>query len=206
MNAGQGREATRYARSIEELWQELRGAPSLFSQRDWGLVCGWYARGIPLELLREVFRATAQRRARHPPRGLSYLSRAVDEAWSVVCEGQLGGEGPRQVQVAAGETWRRRAEAPGCGEPLAALLDDLLRQLAAGRPVEDLETQLEAQLPDVVPTPLRREVEAELKVELAPFAGRLSERVYSDTFRRARSRRLRERLELPRLAANAGSP
>jgi len=208
MTGGPGREATRYARAIEELWDELRGAPSLFSQRDWALICDWYARGIPLELLRETFQAAGKRRGRSgSPRGLSYLSRAVEEAWSVVCEGRLGGEGPGPGQERGPtlDAWRHRADDPDCGEPLAALLRALLGRHALGSPLADLEEQLERELAEATPAALRAEIGAELRAELAPFRGRLSERVYNETFHRARIRRLRERLELPRLATEGGS-
>jgi hypothetical protein len=53
-----------YFRSIEERFCALRGAPMLLSPRDWNLIAGWWAEGIPLSLvlesLEEIF--TAHRR------------------------------------------------------------------------------------------------------------------------------------------------
>jgi hypothetical protein len=53
-----------YFRSIEERFCALRGAPMLLSPRDWNLIAGWWAEGVPLALvlesLEEVF--TARRR------------------------------------------------------------------------------------------------------------------------------------------------
>ncbi len=46
-------EEAEYFRSIEERFCALRGASRLLSPRDWHLIAGWWAEGIPLSLVLE---------------------------------------------------------------------------------------------------------------------------------------------------------
>lgn len=203
-----------YARAIEQSWERLCGRAVILSRRDWELVRDWCGRGIPLQLVEEAIDAAAERRAKGrtresgPPRGLSYIAAAVEEAWTVVVEGRLGEGGPERPAGAGAEkgieAWRRRLDLEPAGTPLRALLEELVADYD-GKSGADLDQRLDAAIVEAAPETERGEVEAGLDRDLAPYRERMAREVYLDTRRRALALRLRERLGLPALAGKAGN-
>lgn len=214
MNGGRATTQGAYARSIEQGWERLCGRAVILSRRDWELVRAWYERGIPLQIVEEAIDAAAERRARGrtreagPPRGLSYIAAAVEEAWNVVLEGRLGEPGPERSeseQTESGiEAWRRRLGSEPPGTPLR----DLLQQLIAdhGRAnADELDARLDGAIVKAAPAAERREVEAALDRDLEAYRERMTPEVYRTTRQRALVLRLRERFGLPALACEAGN-
>ncbi len=202
-----GISAATYARRIERRWSELLEQPWILSPRDWSIVSDWHARGVALEIVFEALEAAIERartRGRPPRAGLAYLVPAVDEAWASVVSGRLGVEHDAPVEhglAPARDAWRRRIAAEPA-LPLARLLSALLTRLDAGEPGASLDDELDQRLPDVSDPALIAQHEPQLERELAPHRGRIPPDRLATTRARARIDRLRQRLQLPRLAGD----
>lgn len=207
MSRSGGISAATYARRIERRWSELLEQPLIFSPRDWSIVSAWHARGVALEIVCEAMEAAIERaraRGRPPRAGLAYLAPAVDEAWASVVSGRLGVEHDAPAEHApapARDAWRRRIAAEPAS-PLAGLLSALLTRLEAGEPGARLDRELDDRLPEVGPAALIAQLEPELERELAPHRGRIPPDRLATTRARALIDRLRQRLQLPRLAGD----
>ncbi len=203
--------ADAYVRSIERAWSEFTGRPVIFSPKDWVIVAAWHARGIPLEIVEQAIEAATERRTGRKPRGLAYLSAAVEEGWSVVREARRSEEEPSPgapedpVPVKA---WVHRAATEPDGSALAPLLERLLARLAAGEDPVQLDLELDAQVVGAVPRSLSNAVREEISAEVEPFRGRMGETQFKSTIERAMAQRMRIRLNLPRLgqAKQIGNP
>ena len=177
----------------------------VLSQREWEMICDWYAREVPLELVREALEAasavSAPGRRSGRPRSLAYVAPAVEEAWSVVRDGKLVEHLP---SVAEEDRSASACRSRRCAEPensrVAELLDDLLGRLGQGEPGAELDLELDDRLAAAVPADLLLEVEVRLSIELGAFRDRMTGEVYRTTYARAVADRLRGRLGLPRLA------
>jgi len=164
-----------YFRAIEDAFIRLRGAPFLLSPGDWRLAQGWYARGVPVELvgaaLEEVFARRAERGESGKVQSLRYCAAAVEEAWRTRRE-LSGGRAPdddyrldvaRRLErlaqrlpatLARRGGWRRRIRAAGVEARSAeTALAELDREL--------MDSHL-ASLEPAVRAALEAEVEASL--------------------------------------------
>ncbi len=196
--------AEAYVRSIERVWAEFIGRPVIFSPKDWALVAGWHSRGIPLEIVEQAIEAAVERRTGGKPRGLSYLSAAVEEGWSVVREARR--PEPKVPQATSPrQRWIERVAAEPDGSPLGELLEELLARAAAGEDPVKLDLELDTRLPGAVPESLGGAVGEEIIEEVEPFRARMGEAQFASTIERATVQRLRTRLNLPRLAGSGSA-
>jgi hypothetical protein len=205
-----------YARTIEKWWSEFLDAPVVLSPRDWRLIDRWYEAGVPLEVVREALDDTAERargrRSRSAPRGLGFLSKAVDEGLSAIRDGRVGATGappgdPAPEDAPSGEPgpgdaadrWRKRGAEEPADSPLRALFLETLAALEGGRPAEELDREVDSRLRIVLPPEAVREIEAAVSRELEPFRGRIEPARLESTRDKAVASRLRERFRIPRL-------
>ena len=105
------RDRTRYARAIERCWSGLREAPVVLSPRDWALICDWFDRDIPLDIVRECLEdAAARARSADRPRSLSAIASCVEDGWITVRAGRISsapaGTSPR-APTGWQAAWRR---------------------------------------------------------------------------------------------------
>ena len=124
-----------YSRAIEQMWSELLDRPVVLSRRDWDLLSSWFERCIPLQLIREALQPQG-RTAKKPPRTLSHVSMAVEDAWAVVLQGRIASHAeelyPSNDMATALTHWTTRLSAEVDGSPLHSLLHELLGRLASG--------------------------------------------------------------------------
>jgi hypothetical protein len=208
MNGPRGPVSGSYARRVEGSWSRLCGRAAILSERDWALLESWYRRGIPLQIVQEAIDEAVARRARgrsaaRPPRGLSYIAPAVEEAWRAVLEGRSAErEAAHSVDralPAGAAAWRRRRDEESEKTALGRLLAVLIKELEAGDPAERVEARLDREIAAVVPDELRHRAEREVERDLAAYVARLQPATLEDTRRRAVTRRLREWLGLANL-------
>jgi len=194
-----------YAREVELLWSEFVERPVVLSPGDWRWITEWHRRGIPLELIVECIEEAAERRRRgsgaRRPRGLSYLARALDEAWSVVVEGrtQPAVASAARAAAAALAAWRWRTAQEPAGSALRSLLERLIAELDAGLHPDRVDSALSRGLVEAVSPEIRHAAEREASDHLRSFRSRMRERQFDIAFDRAVVQRLRRRLQLPRL-------
>ncbi len=196
----------RYVRAVERALAALDSRPFVLSARDFARVSDWYARGIPLGLVREVLDEKSRRAPGGLPAGraLSKIAPAIEEAWQAVLEGRLGATAVPQAEPLptidrAIDAWRRARDA-ATGTPLEALIRALLARGASGDRPEDLDAELDLALPAAAPPAIVEQVEAETTRDLEPFRKRMEASVFDATRRRSVADRLRRALDLPRLA------
>ena len=206
--------ATAYARAVERLLAERTDRAAVLSPRDWAILTGWHARGVPLELVEEALDAAVERQSRGKGaasrRGLSYLAPAVEEAWRVILDGRSSNEpaGPRvsDSRETAVDCWKRRLEQEPPESRLGLLLETLLDDHSRGAGPAALDSRLDESLPDAVPRDLLQRCEAEIERQIAPFRSRLSLRVLEQTITAARRQFLRRALGLPRADPHRPAP
>ena len=199
-----------YVRAIERLWSELLERPVVLSPRDWDRIRGWYARAIPLAIVREAIEELARPRRggrqRRPPRDLGAIERAVDQSWEVVTQGRAvkqPASAPHTAFAPAAGTdlWPARTERVQAGSGTEALLLEAAERLAAGEAVTVIDRDVDLRLRDTVPADWIVEIEADVQRELAAVRGRMSPATLRQTQERAVCERLRRRLGLPPSAA-----
>ena len=198
----------RYVRAIERAWSKLLGRPAVVSPREFEAIDAWRRRGIPLAVVLEVLAAFGKRHSGKAPKGLTALSRAVLEAWSVVAAGRAA-PSVTDTQPARSEALRAWQEALGrCGEgaPLHGLLTRLLAEAVHGEAGPTLDAALDAALPGAVPEELLVRATEQTVRALEGFRRRMSEVEFRKTFDRALADRLRETLALPRLTLTRVGP
>lgn len=81
-------QVARYARAVERALAESSGRAVVMSPRDFSLLSGWLARGVPLGLVLEQIEHRKSRG--RDVRSLASVARAVEEAWGSVVDGRLG--------------------------------------------------------------------------------------------------------------------
>jgi hypothetical protein len=221
-----------YFDRVEQHFARLRGSPLLLSPKDWALVAAWREAGIPLrvvlETLDHVFRSRDKAEPGRPVLSLSYCKHAVQEAFEVWREGQLGAPSRGASAVGSGaepglddtacclRRWadelRGAADDPDLSQDALRTagegLDHLARKLEGSEPPslaaveEDLE-QLEDRLLDALLAHLeaaaQQELEQAVVKELGHLESRLTERAYRSTFQMHLRAGLRARHSLPRL-------
>lgn len=194
--------STRYARAIERRWVALVDRPVVLSRRDWSQITRWHSRGVPLDLIEEALRSAVQPERGRGLRGLAQIASEVDEAWSLILQGRLS---PDSVETGRPptdprEAWQRCIGNETAGSALANALTGLLERLDQGQDPGLLDLELERRLPELAPGRLVDRVLGELQAELASYASRMSPERLRETRKRACEKRLRQALNLPRLA------
>jgi len=195
-----------HARELERALSRVLQRPVVLSPRDWELVVDWHARQIPLAVIQEALEeaaARARKRGSSGPRSLTYLARAVDEAWELIRGGRLDPlHGARAASPSLADVrgaWNRARISTGEDSQLAALLEELLRRLDEGEAPGEVERELERSIVNHAPRELAERIRDEVAAELAPFRGRIPPADLEATSRRAVVTRLRRSLALPRL-------
>lgn len=129
MNPDPARTA-RYARALERALAAASGRAVVLSPRDFALLTDWLARGVPLAL---VLEQVEHRKAKgRDVKSLASIAGAVEQAWSAVVDGRMGGT------PAAG------TPAPAATRP--AVDDATLLERASPRQIEDAERAADALL------------------------------------------------------------
>lgn len=86
--------AARYARALERALAEASGRAVVMSPRDFALLSGWLARGVPLAL---VLEQVEHRKSKGKDvRSLASIAGAVENAWSAVVDGRVGATAVRE--------------------------------------------------------------------------------------------------------------
>ena len=192
----------RYIRAVEAAWSKVLGRPAVVSPREFEAIDAWRRRGIPLTVVIEVIADAGKRRAGGSGKALTGLTRAVEEAWSVVAAGRATPEAAGVLPARSDARHAWQACLDGCpeGAPLRALLVTLLAQEAAGASGPALDDALDLALPETVPADTLGKATEDTERALRSFRGRMSDEEFKATFSRALSDRLRATLGLPRLA------
>ncbi|HXV76670.1 MAG TPA: hypothetical protein VD788_10155, partial [Candidatus Polarisedimenticolaceae bacterium] len=197
-----------YAREIERRWARLQQRPRILSPKEWALICDWYARAVPLQVIEEAMQAALDKsHADRPPRTLVYLAASVEEAWEVLVDGrraQLHDGSSRSDPADAARIWQERLLAEPRSSPLKALLERLLEDHGRGADPVELDARLDAELPAAISPDRLARVRAAVAGELEPFVERISAEVLAETARTAMLTRLRRELGLARLAPARG--
>lgn len=190
-----------YIRAVEAAWSKMVGRPTVVSPREFAAVDDWRRRGIPLAVVLEAL-AAAGKRSGHPPRSLTALARAVEEAYAVVASGRIAtGVAPAApARSNARRAWESALAACSRDAPLHALLTRLLTDEANGVPASVIDAALDESLPRAVSDTQLAGARAETLAALAQFRPRMSEDEFRSTVVRALAERLRVMLVLPRLS------
>ena len=214
-------EEAAYYQSIEEFFVSRRGDPLFLSNADWVLIRKWRKAGLPLRVVlrgvRDALDAHAHSWGRKRKVGsLSYCAAEVDAARTRWQRALALGEEPGAdlagtlsgfADALAGATRLGRRSAP-----LAADLGRTLREHAAAGPpggsraLEAVSAVLaagEARLVAALQSesdPEAAALGAEVDRDLAPYAGRMPERVLAQIRRESMARRILEAHGLPRLS------
>jgi hypothetical protein len=195
----------KYARAIEQIWSELLDRPVILSRRDWDLLSNWFERCIPLQLIREALQPHG-RTVKKPPRTLSHVSTAVEDAWAVVLQGRIAPHAdevyPSNDMASALTHWQTRLSAEPDGSALHGLLDELLGRLASGDSPRVLDRILDERLNKAVPARILEEIERAVAEELSEFRGKMPPAALGRTRAHAIMDRLRSELDLPRLSGS----
>lgn len=214
-------EEAAYYQTIEEFFVSRRGDPLLLSNADWLLIRKWRRSGLPLRIalrgIGDALEGHAHSWGRKRKVGsLAYCAAEVDaarERWqralsfddeaetsvsaaltsfADALEGAtgLGGRGAAAARSAATEL--RAWTAPAAGSP--PRLEELTRRLGAAE--KALREALRADAEPAILAAIDREIEA----DLAPYRGRMPERVLDQIRDEAWARRLLARHGIPRLS------
>ena len=198
----------RYVRDVERAWSKLLGRPAVVSPREFETIDAWRRRGIPLALVLEVIAAFGKRGSGKAPKALTALSRAVEEAWSVVAAGRAAPSvtDARAERSEALHAWEEALGRCGEGAPLRALLTRLLAEAIQEEAGPTLDAVLDASLPGAVPEDMLARATQQTERALEEFRRRMSDDEFRKTFVRGLVDRLRESLGLPRLALTRPGP
>ena len=195
-----------------------RGTPFLLSPRDFALLKQWRALGVPIEAVEQgiddAFSRREERAATGKVNSLSYCRDAVLAAWERRAESAVGrGEGREAAPDSAAALARLEESLaavaqrrPGLADTLAAASRSL-RRLASGQrapgEIEEslarLDRKLATSLYEALPAAERAALDAEIEKQIATLRDRMDEETARRTGRALTRRRLRERLDLPRL-------
>ena len=191
-----------YIRAVEAAWSRLVGRAVVVSPREFEAIDGWRRRGIPLTIVLEALAAVGKRRSGHPPRSLTVLGPAIDEAFAVVASGRLATTvtHPAPARSDARRAWETALSGSPADAPLRALLIRLLAEEAQGEEPAALDAALDASLPSSVSEAQLAAAREETRGRLAEFRSRMSEDEFRSTFDRALAERLRVMLSLPRMS------
>jgi hypothetical protein len=190
-----------YIRAVEAAWSKMVGRPTVVSPREFAAVDDWRRRGIPLAVVLEALGAAGKRSGR-PPKSLTALARAVEEAYAVVASGRIATAATPSAPARSDARRAWESALTGCrpDAPLYALLTRLLADEANGVPASQIDAVLDESLPRAVSESQLAGARAETLAALAPFRPRMSEDEFRSTLARALAERLRVMLALPRLS------
>jgi hypothetical protein len=214
-------EEAAYYQSIEEFFVSRRGDPLFLSNADWLLIRKWRRAGLPLRIVMRGIADALDGHAHSWGRkrkvgSLAYCAAEVDaarERWQralsfedetetsvpLALKGfasalevatELGARGAAAARSAAAEL--RVLAAPGASGP--PRLEELTRRLGATE-----KALLEALRADASAETLAA-IDAEIDADLAPYRGRMPERVLAQIRDEAWARRLLGRHGIPRLS------
>jgi hypothetical protein len=214
-------EEAAYYQSIEEFFVSRRGDPLFLSNADWLLIRKWRRAGLPLRIVMRGIGDALDGHAHSWGRkrkvgSLAYCAAEVDaarERWQralsfedetetsvpLALKGfasaletatELGARGAAAARSAAAEL--RVLAAPGASGP--PRLEELTRRLGATE-----KALLEALRADAAAETLAA-IDAEIDADLAPYRGRMPERVLAQIHDEAWARRLLGRHGIPRLS------
>jgi hypothetical protein len=204
-----------YYQSIEEFFVSRRGDPLFLSNADWLLVRQWRKDEIPLRVvlrgIGDALDGHAHSWGRHRKVGsLAYCASEVEAArdrWRRALD--LGGEPGVDVGRGLARIRESLRRASGLGPRASAIATRIARELAERRAplFSEVEPWLAAAEEELVKAVAEEDgalevaaVEAEVESLLAPYRGRMPERVLRQIRQESRSRRLLDRHDLPRLS------
>ena len=212
-------EDRRYYQAAEAAFIRRRGTPFLLSPRDFAQLKEWRALGVPLEAIEQGIDGAFSRREERSATGrvnsLVYCRDAVLEAWERRVETAIGRGSPPAgrspdirgaVESLAGTLRDLEERRPDLAVPVDSALRSLERLGKSGKPAGEaevslarLDKRLAKELYEALSEGERLELDADVEKALA----RAGLRVDAETARRTASaltrRKLRERLDLPRL-------
>ena len=84
--SGEPARLARYARAVERALARSSGRAVVMSPRDFSLLAGWLARGVPLALVLEQIEL--RRSKGKDVRSLAPIAAAVERAWGAVVDGR----------------------------------------------------------------------------------------------------------------------
>ncbi|HSD27573.1 MAG TPA: hypothetical protein VLL75_09720 [Vicinamibacteria bacterium] len=204
-----------YYQGIEEFFVSLRGDPLFLSNADWLLVRKWRREEIPLRIvlrgIRDALDSHAHSLGRHRRVGsLAYCASEVEAArdrWRRALD--LGAEPGLDVGRGLAQLVDLLGRAVGLGPRAAAAAARIRAELgeAAGATLSEVELRLSAAEAALL-AEIRHEdgeavfaaVEREVEALVAPYRGRMPERVLGQIREDSRARRLLEHHGLPRLS------
>lgn len=206
-----------YYQTVEEVFVSLRGDPLFLSNPDWLLVREWRQQGIPLRIvlrgLRDALDSHAHSWGRQRKvKSLAYCASEVEAAhqrWRrAVTSGAEAAPSPAQTLLAFAASLDSARDVGTAGRTRAMELAEALK--AKGLEGGDLRTlepwlqQQEAQLIESLRqdlgAPAVGAVEAAVEADLAPYRGRMPEKVLASIRTESVARRLLEAHGLPRLS------
>jgi hypothetical protein len=207
-----------YYAAAEAAFIRRRGTPFLLSPRDFALLREWRALGVPIEAIEQGIDAAFSRREERSAIGrvnsLSYCRDAVLEAWARRAETSVGrgrpGKQP-EVRPALEELTRSVREVgerrPDLAWTLEPILGSLERLAGSGKSAEEteaslarLDRRLARELLEALPEPERGRLEADVGESLARAGLRMDAETAKRTVSALTRRKLREKLDLPRLS------
>jgi hypothetical protein len=218
-----------YATAVEEAFIEERGTPFLLTPKDWHLITGWQAAGIPvgtvIRAVRDIFAKRKARGAAGKISSLAYCALAIEELWAFERRGLAGGgtgrpggteiDAPGEV-LAIREALAARALSPPeqveAGKFALALEKAVARldAVPSGAGIDALEEEL-ASIEEALLRSLRKSLTGSAPEELASRVEALLAGTDDlapsarDRLRRALARReLRAMLDLPALSVLGG--
>jgi hypothetical protein len=204
-----------YYQGIEEFFVSRRGDPLFLSNADWLLVRKWRLEEIPLRVvlrgIQDALDTHAHSLGRHRKVGsLAYCASEVEAArdrWRRALD--LGAEPGLDVGRGLGQLAELLGRAVGLGPRAAATAARIRAELAegAGATLSEVELRLSVAEADLLAAigeedgaAVLEAVEGEVEALVAPYRGRMPERVLGQIRADSRARRLLERHGLPRLS------
>ena len=203
-----------YFQTVEEFFVSRRGDPLFLSNADWLLIRKWRRAGVPL---RVVLRGIADALDSHQHsfsrgqkvRSLSYCAAEVDRAaerWRrALASGTEGGAATTSLEALAAALEGARPPGPASRRVATRIATEMRSQ--AGGSLAEVTAWLLAAEKKLLPALARDQgeeatarMEAEVEAVLAPYRGRMPERVLEQIREESRARRLLEAHGLPRLS------
>ena len=197
-----------YFTEIEAHFALRRGTPFILSAKDWALMQGWRASGVPLpvviEAIDSVFEKNEASGRKKAISSLSYCRHAVKELWHERRELVVGeGVAPEEAPSAALDTLAGLLEESS--NEVARAFGARVRGLAGERSVPKLEEALialERELIDAIVAAMPPGEREQLLRDVARVVGsaaKLDEKTRARTEEANLRRVVRDRFELPRL-------
>lgn len=206
-----------YYQTIEESFVSLRGDPLFLSNADWVLVREWRTEGIPLRIVLRGIRDALDSHAhswgrRRKVKSLAYCAAEVESAhqrWRrAVATGAEATPSPAEaLRAFASALDSAKGLGPASQEKVRALAEALRGREQEGGDLRTLDPWLQAQEAQLLAS-LRQDlapaavsaVEVAVDADLAPYRGRMPDRVLAAIRAESVARRLLEAHGLPRLS------